>query len=323
MGTAIDQQTIIKDLAKSLFSSPRYIPAKYHYDTKGSLLFEKITELDEYYPTRCEREILKKYKKEIIDLTKHHPNLNLIELGAGDGHKTTPLLEELMTSKQNCAYIPIDVSESAIAKLLATLHSTYGSLLNVQGITADYLEGLSQINPIIRKMVLFLGSSIGNFDNHEAHKFLFSLRHFLEKDDILFVGFDLKKDIDILQKAYKDSKGVTAEFNLNVLDRLNHELNMNFNRDKFHFHSFYNNVEGRVESWLVSKETQTIEFPPLHKTFTLKAWEGIHMENSYKYNMRDIENLAHGAGFRIERIFKDPQNYFACAALKLRGKHES
>lgn len=324
MGTAIDQQTIVKELANSLFANPRFIPAKYHYDAKGSLLFEQITELTEYYPTRCEREILKSFKKEIIALIGKNHGISLIELGAGDGHKTTPLIEELITTNKKFEYIPIDVSETAVKKLVQSLELEYNtSTMHVHGIIADYFNGLKQLDLKSHKMILFLGSSIGNFSAEEAHQFLFHLRSFLNTQDVLFIGFDLKKDIDVLQTAYKDSKGVTAEFNLNVLDRLNRELGTNFQRQKFQFHSFYNVVEGRVESWLISTEPQTITLPALQKSFSLKAWEGIHMENSYKYSMRDIENLVHGAGYRIENVFKDPQQYFACAALKLRGQHES
>lgn len=320
MGTTIDQ-TLISDLASSLFATPRFIPARYHYDAKGSMLFEMITELDEYYLTRCEREILNNHKTEITSLVRR---MNIIELGAGDGHKTIPLLHELVAQGHAFDYVPIDVSESSVYKLVGNLeHMFQNSCLHARGIVADYVEGLSRINQDSRHLILFLGSSIGNFEMGEASQFLSQLRHYMKSDDVLLVGFDLKKDVAILQRAYDDSKGITREFNLNVLDRLNREAGANFNRDKFQYHCFYNVVEGRVESWLVSKEPQRILIPALQSSFTLKAWEGIHMENSYKYTMGDIENLIQGAGYRIVKVFEDPQHYFACVALQLRGNHES
>lgn len=319
MGTAIDH-TIAKEIAASLLATPRFIPAKYHYDTKGSTLFEDITELHEYYLTRCERIILENFKKEITGLITNGVTVNIIELGAGDGHKTIPLLEELIAKNKPFTYLPIDVSEAALRKLEDTLKTEYAhSCMQVKGIVADYISGLQQIDPQTRHLILFLGSSIGNFNSGEAQQFLVNLRSFVKKQDVLLIGFDLKKDVDVLQRAYKDSKGVTSEFNLNVLDRLNREIGTNFDRSKFEFHCFYNVLEGRVESWLVSKEKQTVTISSLQKSFTLQPWEGIHMENSYKYNLRDIEELVHGAGYSIEKIFSDPQQYFACVALRLRS----
>lgn len=314
MGTTIDQ-TLINELSVSLFANPRFIPAVFHYDAKGSRLFERITELDEYYLTDCEEEILNIHKNEITSLVHG----NIIELGAGDGHKTTPLLKEVVAQGRPFEYFPIDVSENAVHQLVENLQNTFrNSCLHVKGIVANYFEGLAKIDHDPPHLILFLGSSIGNFESREAIKFLYRLRHFMKSDDVLLIGFDLKKDASVLQRAYNDSKGITREFNLNVLDRLNREVGTNFNRDNFLYHSFYNIVEGRVESWLVSKEAQTIIVPALQASFTLKAWEGIHMENSYKYTLSDMENLVHEAGYRIEKVFEDSRHYFACVALKLR-----
>ena len=184
-------------------------------------------------------------------------------------------------------------------------------------ITLTALTWLQEAEPA-RNIVFFLGSSIGNFDKNEVQHFLHHVWTVLNDGDYIFIGFDLKKDIQVLQRAYADSQGITAEFNLNLLDRVNRELGGNFDRSKFHFQSFYNPSEGRVESWLISTVEQAVTINELQKVFHFEAWEGLHVENSYKYGVKDIEELARANDFIVEREFLDSKEYFAGAIWKIK-----
>jgi L-histidine N-alpha-methyltransferase len=241
------------DVLLGLSQDPKSLPSKYFYDEQGSKLFQQITELPEYYLTRCESEILHGKKKEIAQLIDNN-QFNLVELGAGDGRKTKILLQHFLAAGLDFRYVPIDICEAAVKGLIGGLDRHLPEL-SIEGLVADYCDGLEWLSTMNgdRNVVLFLGSSIGNFSHDEAREFLHSLWNALEDGDYLLIGFDLKKDIQLLERAYNDSRDVTAQFNLNLLRRINRELGGDFNADQFQYHSFYNTLSGAIESYLISR----------------------------------------------------------------------
>lgn len=306
-------RTFALDVLEGLSSNPKYLPAKYHYDEKGSQLFQKITELKEYYLTRYDLSILDNFKQDLVELVARKP-FRMVELGVGDARKTNVLLKHFLNSGLSFEYVPVDCCQYMLSSVVTKLSQTYAnSNLNVLGITADYFNALSWLGTETskRNLVLFLGSSIGNFGPIEVKQFLYHMWSVLKNGDYLLMGFDLKKDVSVVEAAYNDIEGVTSEFNFNLLDRMNEELGANFNRKKFKFHSYYNPREGRIESWLLSKEPQTVSILELQKDVDFEAWEGIHVENSYKFSLKDIKDLAESTGFVLKNQFIDNQGYFA------------
>ncbi len=297
---------------EGLSSRPKSLPSRLFYDDKGSKLFQQIMELEEYYPTRCEAEILEKYAAEI---TEHASGakFNLVELGCGDGAKTVKLLDSLINKKIEFNFVPLDISRAAVEFLLGNLEKRYGEIpFEVKGLVAEYFQGLSWLtdNASERNMVLFLGSNIGNFNKPTALRFLRHLWHSLNDGDLVLIGYDLKKDLDILYDAYNDKKGVTKEFNFNVLDRINSLLGANFERKNFQHQGLYNVQTGAMESYLISQSKHIVTIEEVGKTFNFEPWEAIHMEYSYKYLESDIESLASSTGFEILKNFKDSKGYF-------------
>ena len=266
--------------------------------------------LPEYYPTQCEFEILRDYKDQIVDMI-YDNQTNIVELGAGDGQKTEILLEYLIEKELDFEYIPIDISESAIQGLVGGLKQSYPDM-KIEGLVAEYFEGLRWLSSKNHghNVVLFLGSNIVNFSHSEARVFLFSLWNALNNGDIILIGFDLKKDIQVLAKAYNDSQGITAQFNMNLLNRINKELGGNFKPDCFQYHNTYNVFTGAMESYLVSREEQTVCIEALNQSFTFQSWEPLHTEYSHKYLLSEIAALAEETGFNILHQFSDSRQYF-------------
>ncbi|ODN67943.1 L-histidine N(alpha)-methyltransferase [Methylophaga muralis] len=294
------------------FSAPsKFLPSKYFYDATGSRLFEQITELEEYYPTRCEFEILNKVGGEIAEFMQGKP-FEIVELGAGDGRKTKVLLSQLLKLTDQFSYIPIDISESAMADLDDSLKQSHPSL-TTHGIVGDYFASIRHLENTSdrRKLVLLLGSNIGNFDFPSAKRFLHSIWKCLNHNDLLLMGFDLKKDIEVLTRAYNDKHGITRDFNLNVLTRINTELDGEFDIQRFTHHGMYNPRHGAMESYLVSLEHQEVHIGALEKTFEFNAHEAIHLELSHKYLLSDMQHLAEQTGFSVLKNWQDSQCYFA------------
>ncbi|MDY6967078.1 MAG: L-histidine N(alpha)-methyltransferase [Spirochaetota bacterium] len=289
---------------------PKSVPSRYLYDAEGDKLFQQIMNLPEYYLTQCEFEILQNHKDQIIDLV-FEDQTNLIELGAGDGQKTEILLEHLINIDLNFEYVPIDISESSIKGLVSGLKKSYPEM-KIEGLVAEYFEGLKWLSCDNQghNVVLFLGSSIGNFSHSEARVFLFSLWNALNDGDIILIGFDLKKDIQTLTKAYNDSQGITARFNLNLLNRINKELGGNFDPDCFQYHNTYNVFTGAMESYLVSCEEQNVYIKELNQFFSFESWESLHTEYSHKYLLSEISALAEETGFNIIHQFSDSRQYY-------------
>lgn len=300
------------DVLEGLSGRPKQIPSVYFYDEQGSALFNGITQLEEYYLTDCEAEILRD-NGELIARSLSAEPFNLLELGAGDGRKTLILLENFIRCGLRVDYMPLDVSEQAMRDLLERMKERLPRAeLKITGVVAEYFQALKWLNRRNgkRNVVLFLGSNIGNFDRTGALRFLHHLWNTLGEGDLLFIGFDLKKEIEVMERAYNDSMGVTREFNLNLLTRINRELGGNFDLEKFAFCSRYNVSSGAVESWLVSKEAHQVHLKNLGRTFSFDLWEGIHTENSHKFSISEIEALASQTGFTVEGQFFDSKNYF-------------
>jgi dimethylhistidine N-methyltransferase len=299
------------DVLTGFSSKPKFLASKYFYDTKGSELFKKITETKEYYPTRCEFEIFNEQKEQIVKALPSE--FSLIELGAGDGRKTRVLLEEMFEQKKDFEYLPIDISESAITEMTTKFVSDYTPQLKMHGVVGEYIEGLRWVkeNRDKPKVILFLGSNLGNFNETQAIVFLRTIWNSLEAGDVFIMGVDLKKDIDVMLDAYNDAGKVTSDFNLNVLTRINNELDADFDISQFQHFGTYNPKLGAMESYIISMVEQEVSIGYLKKKFVFKSFEPIHMEYSHKYSDQDIQFLANETGFKIDRCFSDSKKYFS------------
>jgi len=298
-----------RDIIKGLTATPKKLLSKYFYDEKGDTLFQQIMNLDEYYLTNAEYEILDTYKQQLLEVfSTGCDRFNLVEFGAGDGYKTKVLLKHFLDQQAEFKYVPIDISGNVLQILENSLHKELPDL-QVQGIENDYFKALEELeNNGTRNVVLFLGSNIGNFTGKRALEFLTALNNGLRKDDMLLIGFDLKKDPSVILKAYDDSQGITRAFNFNLLERINNELGANFDVSKFRHFPSYNPQTGTTESFLISKEAQQVEI--MDTTISFDAWEAIHMEISQKYGMRDITTMALQSGFGVTQNFYDKKSYF-------------
>lgn len=299
------------DVVAGLAATPKHLSPRYLYDEKGSQLFQQITQLNEYYPTRCELEIMQSYAGKMRTQIGKGA-VRVLELGAGDGQKTKVLIRELLIGGE-VEYIPIDISKEMVAHVVHAFEEEFPSdTLLVTGIAADYVSALRWLHhqPQMKTLILFLGSSIGNFEEEKLYPFLLEVWNALAKGDWALIGFDLKKDLAVLEAAYNDLQGITKEFNLNLLDRINAAFEGNFNRDFFVHHVFYNPAYGRMESWLVSTIPQTIKLKKIGKEFQFSAWEGIHLESSYKYTLEQVQHYGKKAGFKVTACYTDSQNYF-------------
>ncbi len=303
-------QAFASDVLVGLSQRPKSLSSRYFYDQRGCRLFQKIMDLPEYYLTACEFEILRSQTDALFALIEGE-SFNLVELGAGDGRKTSVLLEHFLRKNFTFQYIPIDISEASMQGLTDLLNKKFPELTST-GLVAEYFDGIKWLNHMNsqRNMVLFLGSNLGNFDKAHSRAFLHNLWNTLNNGDFAVIGFDLKKDIDLMLKAYNDAEGVTAKFNLNLLRRINRELGGDFDLNKFQFHSSYDVFTGAMESYLVSKERQTVFIKEISQSFSFEAWEPIHTEYSYKYLESDIQELAAETGFVIEKQLYDSKKYF-------------
>jgi dimethylhistidine N-methyltransferase len=299
------------DLLEGLNRHPRHIPSKYFYDSRGSRLFEKITELNDYYPTRCESEILKRSSRDILAACGERHELNIVELGAGDGRKTAFLLREAQSTLENLVYRPVDISAEALEDLVSRFTRSCAGV-TIEPCVLDLEVDLQRL-PLAkdkRNLILYLGSSVGNYTPEEQRAILRRLRAVMYPGDVLLVGFDLKKDAQVMLRAYDDSEGVTREFNFNLLRRLNRELGADFDETRFRHMAAYNPGTGAMESWLVSLEDQKVHMPSLDFEMRLGAFEAVHVETSWKFSPREIRDLAFAAGFTRLGSFSDHRSYF-------------
>jgi dimethylhistidine N-methyltransferase len=308
-----------RDISEGLQSSKKKIKPMYLYDELGSLFFEKICLQEEYYLTRTERNILENCSNEIVKMQNNN-HINILELGSGSSVKTRILFEHFLSKQKPLYYFPIDVSESILYR---TIHRLSVDLphLYIKGIASDYVEGIVKVRDFIssnnqfpkKKLLLFLGSSIGNFEPNDAIDFLKNIKNNMDKQDILLIGFDLQKNPKTLEAAYNDKAGVTAKFNLNLLNRINKELGGEFNIRDFEHLAFYNENQGRIEMHLVSKIDQQVNIRGIHETISFKHNETIQTEHSYKYTLMQISLLARKSGFEVKENFTDKKKWYDLA----------
>jgi dimethylhistidine N-methyltransferase len=309
-GARADRADFRRAVLAGLGGVPRAIPAKYLYDARGSALFDEICELPEYYPTRTETSILRACAGEVARLAG--PGCALVEFGSGSSVKTRILLDAMHDLH---AYVPIDISREHLDAAAARLRNDYEGL-QVDPVTGDYMQ-LECLPPAIdraRRIGFFPGSTIGNLTPEEAVLFLRRARRMLRADGALVLGVDLRKDPKRLHDAYNDSAGVTAQFTLNLLRRMNRELDANFDLSTFAHDAFYNEAEGRIEIYFRSLRDQTVRVAG--RRFEFAEGERVHTEYSYKYDEAGIAALAQKGGFSIERSWIDPARLFAVVFLK-------
>ncbi|HEU4796589.1 MAG TPA: L-histidine N(alpha)-methyltransferase [Pyrinomonadaceae bacterium] len=302
------------DVRNGLAAQPKRFLPKYFYDELGSQLFEAICLLPEYYLTRAENEIFQRYAGEIA--ASVGGQVTLVEMGSGSASKTRLIIEALLRRQSSLLFMPVDISASAIESSSRILLQSYPRL-TIEAYAADYFAGLAELGkkPRLRTLALFLGSNISNFDQDEALRFLRALRRVLSTGDALLLGADLKKDPAILEAAYNDTLGVTSAFNLNVLARINRELGGNFDLRAFRHLAFYNEEMGRIEIYIESLVDQKVRIEKLDLDVEFAAGELIHTENSYKYDLAGIAQLAGATGFECSRTWLDSQERFSSNLL--------
>jgi dimethylhistidine N-methyltransferase len=310
-------ESIASVVREGLAAHPKQLPPWLFYDTAGSRLFEQITRLPEYYLTRTEREIFATHARSIIaraaqsDATEP-ARLRIAELGAGSADKTRLLLQAAVDRQGALLYEPVDVSPSALEAARQRIEQEIPGVHVLPRVT-DYTQGLALYPsaPGERRLVLYIGSSIGNFEPPHAGQLLRSIREALRPGDTLLLGVDLKKDESTLLAAYDDAAGVTAQFNLNLLARLNRELGASFDLDSFEHRAVWNGARSRIEMHLESLIAQRVQVSALDLAFDFAAGERIHTENSYKYAPGQAEEMMPVAGFVPEFTWTDPKGWFA------------
>jgi L-histidine Nalpha-methyltransferase len=293
---------------EGLGASPKRLPSWLFYDEAGSALFEEITELPEYYLTRTERAIFESYAGEILQAAGS--SLTLVELGAGTANKTSILVEALLERQSRALFYPIDVSPTALREAVRRLGEQFPQL-RINPIVADYTGGVEALNRISgRKLVLYIGSSIGNFEPGHAVGILRRIRRSLRTGDALLLGTDFAKSPKALLPAYNDAQGVTAAFNKNILARLNRELDADFDLEAFCHVALWNKPCSRMEMHLESTSAQHVFLPMLDMDVKFAAGERIHTENSYKYTLEVVETILRESGFKLELTWQDRQKWF-------------
>ncbi len=318
MQTAIKQNTFADDVAKGLSATPKFLSSKYFYDDEGSRLFQEIMKLPEYYLTRTETEIFSTQTQEIFEaFAENSTAFDLIELGAGDGTKTSLLVDYFLKRNADFRYVPIDISSEALNFLTEKFSAQFPNL-SIQPEQGDYFRTLETFKSksAKRKVILFLGSNIGNFSHEQAVDFFRHLRVVMNPHDTLFIGFDLQKDPLTILAAYDDASRVTAAFNTNLLTRINRELGADFSLENFSHYATYHPIEGAARSFLISRQPQTVHIKALNTRFEFVAWEPIFMEISQKYTLPTIENLAQASGFTVSQNFTDSQNFYVNSLWK-------
>lgn len=302
------------DVIKGLRSTPKRLHSKYFYDKTGDTLFQQIMAMPEYYLTNCEMDIFQNKTSELSNLIlKSDEPFDLIELGAGDGTKSAFLLQHLLDQKADFNYMPIDISAHILSVLNNKLKADLPEL-KITCLEGEYFKMLEKATELSsrRKVVLFLGSNIGNMEKDEALSFCRGLNSYLSSGDIVLMGFDLKKNPQIILDAYNDKTGITAAFNLNLLTRINRELNADFVVEKFEHYQTYDPLSGACRSYLVSLENQVVTIDG--ESIIFDKDESVYMELSQKYSLSESEELANSSGFETINHIMDSKALFADVA---------
>ena len=298
--------TEIQEIVAGLQQDEKMISPKYFYDERGSQLFDEITTLPEYYPTETEFGIMRENITEIATLIG--PQASLIEYGSGSSRKTRVLLEHL---NDQAVYVPVDISEEHLLESARQIRAEFPDL-EVLPVVADFTKRFQLPDPPVmplRNIIYFPGSTIGNFAHAIACELLEVMYHEAGENGAMLIGVDLQKDPSIIERAYNDSAGVTAEFNLNMLRHLNREFGSDFDLDCWKHKAQYNQSEGRVEIRLINEEQQTVNIDGT--TIVVERGEGILTEYSHKYTLEGFAEMAQGAGFKVERVWTDANNLFS------------
>ncbi|MBK0383712.1 L-histidine N(alpha)-methyltransferase [Pedobacter sp. SD-b] len=301
----------LQEVLDGLNAQPKHLHSKYFYDEIGDRLFQQIMASDEYYPTDCEMEIFKNQTAQLAKTLKNgFDSFDLVELGAGDATKSSYLLKQLVADKVDFDYFPIDISTNTIKHLEENLPKEIKGL-KVCGFNGEYFEMLEKTRQFSdkRKVVLFLGSNIGNMPVADAFDFAKTLRKSLSKTDLILVGIDLKKHPRVIRAAYNDAKGYTKKFNLNLLRRINNELEADFNIEDFEHYPSYDPITGSCKSYLISLKKQTVRIGEAD-FIDFEENEPILMEISQKYSVKETDEMASQAGFKPVKHFFDDKNWF-------------
>lgn len=299
------------EVIDGLRAENKYLSSKYFYDETGDKLFQQIMACPEYYPTRCEMEIMQHQSGEMANLfTSYSPSFDLVELGPGDATKSLFLLRELQKKHAAFTYYPIDISANVIGWLENKLPVTLPGI-RLHGLNGEYLEKMQQVNTFSPnpKIVLFMGANIGNMTVPQAIHFCRQLHGHMQPGDLLFIGFDLKKHPRTILDAYNDRQGLTRAFNLNLLTRINRELDGDFNTELFEHYPVYDPGTGACKSYLISLAEQDVHIGD--KTITFRENEPLFMEISQKYSLLETENMAAQSGFEPVHTFLDTKQWFA------------
>ena len=310
---AADHQSFCAAVDEGLSDPNRHLPTRFLYDERGSELFEQITELPEYYLTGCEAQIFVRYASEIAAALSH--GTTLVEFGSGSSRKTRLLIEAFLKRQGALRYDPIDISEAflrANAELL--LHEYPG--LSIEAVAGEYFDVAAALPATPPRLILFLGSNIGNLERLEAVRFLSLLSGQMDESDFLLVGIDLVKDEHVIWRAYNDEQGVTAEFNRNLLHRINRELDGHFNVDAWEHEARFDPTEQRVELRLISMCEQEVQIEAIGTSYRFVQGESIHTEWSHKYTIESFKGLAARSGLEIDQVWFDDRQWFASVLLK-------
>ena len=306
--------SIAVDVEAGLLSSPKSLPPRLFYDARGSELFEQITALPEYYLTSTERQILETHAAEMIKAAGS--DLRVVELGAGSATKTVILLRELARQQGKAIFYPVDVSSAAMEEADERLRRVIPGI-ELHPVVADYTSGLPFLHSLHgRKLILYIGSSIGNFEPLQASGILSAIRASMSPGDAVLLGTDMRKSPKRLIPAYDDAAGVTAAFNKNVLVRINHELGADFDLDRFAHRAIWNSDLSRIEMHLESLAAHRVHIRDLSLTVSFQRGETIHTENSYKFSMPMIRSIASNASLTVERTWTDPRRLFTVHLLR-------
>lgn len=305
-----------KEVKNGLSNKPKTLPTKYFYDAKGSELFQEIMDLEEYYLPACEREIIKNSSNQLAaNISSLCNEIDIIGLGAGDGTKTVELLKAFMPLFQYIDYYPLDISADILKVNKENMQVEIPDL-KVKPVAGNYFKSLPKLAYSDKKrLILFMGANIGNYPPKKAIEFVRFLKENSRTNDLLLIAFDLKKDPEKILAAYNDEKGVTAKFNMNLLARINNELNGNFDLNQFKHFPTYDPVSGVCKSHLVSLEAQTVSIGD--DTYSFKSFEAIQTEVSIKYDLSEIEKLAEETGIKLIKHFPDSKNYYTLALFQV------
>ncbi|MEN5085923.1 L-histidine N(alpha)-methyltransferase [Sphingobacterium faecium] len=305
------------EIIAGLTGNPKRLPSKYFYDSFGDKLFQRIMDMPEYYLTRCELDIFRSKTAELAAaISTHGEPFDLIELGAGDATKSSYLLQYLIDSNADFSYMPIDISKNILTVLDNKLKIAM-PLLKIICLEGEYFDMLEEAQRLSKrkKVVLFLGSNIGNMELSEAHRFCKQLNKKLAKGDIVLIGFDLKKNPHTILEAYNDKAGITAAFNLNLLSRINRELGADFDLKQFQHYQTYDPVSGACRSFLISLHNQVVQIDG--QTLSFYRDELIHMEVSQKFSSSEIKQLAQDTGFKSIHEITDDKHWFLDAVWQV------